>query len=237
MEDIDKIVTEVARKAVKEFLENLMNTERDVFLSENEGQKNGYYSRSMKTRIGEIKDLNVPRDREGSFQTAVFEPYSRSIGIDELILALYSKGVSTRNSAEIMQTIFQNRYSRSTISAITEATLEEVKRFQERSLDRRYIAIFPDGLFFFLRRDRVEKEPVIFAMGIKETGEYEILGFYLSAKETHNTYFTVIQDLYNRGIREPLLFIADGIPKLDEEIRRYFQELIFSYAQYMHPGI
>ncbi|MCL4451497.1 MAG: transposase [Candidatus Thermoplasmatota archaeon] len=135
-----------------------MNTERDVFLMENNGQKNGYYSRSMKTRMGEI--------------TAAFEPYSRSIGIDELILALYSKGISTRNSAEIMHTIFQNRYSKSTISTITEATLEEVKRFQERTLDKRYIAIFLDGLFFFLRRDTVEKEPVIFAMGIKETGDY-----------------------------------------------------------------
>ena len=74
MEDMDKIVTEVARKAVKEFLENLMNTERDVFLMENNGRKNGYYSRSMKTRMGEIRDLNVPRDREGSFQNPIPDP-------------------------------------------------------------------------------------------------------------------------------------------------------------------
>ena len=109
MEDKDKIVTEVARKAVKKFIENLMNTERYVFLMENQGQKNGYYSRSMKTRLGEINNLNVPRDREGSFQTAAFEPYSRPIGIDEIILALYSKGISTHNSAEIMQNICNNR--------------------------------------------------------------------------------------------------------------------------------
>lgn len=64
----------------------------------------------------------------------------------------------------------------------------------------------------------VEREPFTFAMGIRETGEYEIPGFYLFAKETHNPLFSVIQDLYNRGIREPLLFIADGIPKFDEEI-------------------
>ena len=204
-----------------------MKTERDVFLMENHGQKNGYYSRSMKTRMGEINNLNVPRDRDGSFRTALFEPYSRSIGIDELILAFYSKGISTRNSAEIMHTILQNRYSKSTISKITEVTLEEVRRFQERPLDRRYIAIFLDALFFFLRRDTVEKEPVIFAMGIKETGEYEVLGFYISSKDTHSTYFTVIQDLYNRGVREPLLFIADGIPKLDEEIRKIFPRAEF----------
>ena len=70
----------------------------------------------------------------------------------------------------------------------------------------------------------MENEPVIFAMEIRETGEYEIPRFYPFAKETRNTYFSVIQDLYNRGIREPLLFIADGIPKLDEEIRKIFPE-------------
>ncbi len=167
----------MARKAVKEYLESLMNTEREVFLNENAGTKNGYYSRTMKTRMGEISDLNVPRDREGLFSTAVFDPYSRSIGIDELILSLYSKGIFTRNAAEILETVFRNRYSKSTISRITEATMAEVEKFQKRSLDSRYIAIFLDGLFFFLRRDTVEKEPIIFALGIKETGEYEILGF------------------------------------------------------------
>ena len=98
--------------------------------------------------------------------------------------------------------------------------------FQDRPLEKRYIAVFLDGLFFFLRRDTVEKEPVIFAMRTLK-GEYEILGFYLSAKETHNTYSTIIQDLYNRGLREPLLFIADGVPKLDEEIRKIFPRAQF----------
>jgi transposase-like protein len=71
-----------------------MNTERDLFLMEDNGQKNGYYSRSMKIRMGEIRDLDVPRDPDGSFRTAAFEPYSQSIGIDEMLLALYSKGIS-----------------------------------------------------------------------------------------------------------------------------------------------
>ena len=78
-------------------------------------QKNGYYGRSMKTRMGEIKELNVPRDREGSFKTSVLEPYSRTTGIDKLIMALYSKGISTGNTAEIMNTISKYGYSKSTI--------------------------------------------------------------------------------------------------------------------------
>jgi len=73
----------------------------------------------------------------------------------------------------------------------------------------------------------VEKEPIIFAMGIKESGEYEILGFYISSKESHLSYNEVINDLYSRGVREPLLFIADGIPKLDEEIRKLYPRADF----------
>ena len=79
-----------------------------------------------------------------------------------------------------------------------------------------------DALFFFLRRDTVEKEPILFAMGIRESGEYEIMGFYLASKEPHLSYKEVIKDLYERGVREPLLFIADGLPKLDEEVRQIF---------------
>ena len=221
MEEIDKRIVEVARSAVKEYLVGLMNTERDVFIEEHGGLRNGFYERKVKTKFGEIDDLSVPRDREGRFRSAALEPYSRSIGLDELIISLYSKGVSTRKASEILEEIlFQNRYSRSSISRITDATMEEVRRFQSRPLESRYIAIFLDALFFFLRRDTVEKEPILFAMGIRESGEYEILGFYLASKESHLSYTAVINDLYNRGVREPLLFIADGLPKLDEEIRK-----------------
>lgn len=227
MEEMDKKIMEVARSAVKEYLEKLMTTERDVFLDEHGGLRNGHYERTMKTKFGEIDDLTVPRDREGRFRTAAFEPYSKSIGVDELIISLYSKGISTRKASDILESIFQNRYSPSSISRITDATLDEVKRFQGRHLESRYIAIFLDGLFFFLRRDTVEKEPILFAMGIRETGEYEILGFYLTSKESHNSYVSVIKDLYDRGVREPLLFIADGLPKLDEEVRKIFPRTDF----------
>jgi len=138
--------------------------------------------------------MNVPRDREGKFRTALFDPYARSIGIDELIISLYSKGISTRKMSEILESIFQNRYSRSSISRITEITIEEVKRFQNRPLYGRYIAIFLDALFFYLRRDTVDREPIIFAMGIKESGEYGII-FYISSKESHLSYNEVIKDL------------------------------------------
>lgn len=70
-----------------------MNTERGVFLKEHDGFRNGIYERRMKTKFGKIDDLTVPRDREGNYRVAVFEPYSKSMGVDELIISLYSKGI------------------------------------------------------------------------------------------------------------------------------------------------
>ena len=121
-----------------------------------------------------------------------------------------------------MEDILGSKYSKSTISRITDLTMEEVYKFVNRPLDKRYIAIFLDELFFYLRRGNVDKEPVIFALGIKETGEYEVLGFYLTVKESHNSYKEVLEDLYNRGLKEPLLIVADGIKNLDEEVMEIY---------------
>jgi len=78
MEEMDKRIMEVARNAVKEYLENLMKTERDVFIDKHGGIKNVYYGRAMKIKLGGIEDMNVPRDREGKFRTALFDPYAGS---------------------------------------------------------------------------------------------------------------------------------------------------------------
>ncbi|MFP3257127.1 MAG: transposase, partial [Candidatus Nanopusillus acidilobi] len=102
MEDLDKILSEVVRKTVKETLETIMNTERDIFIEKNDGTKNGTYRRTLNTKYGFIDDLRVPRDREGNFKTMVFEPYRRSLDIEDLILALYSNGISTRRISMIL---------------------------------------------------------------------------------------------------------------------------------------
>ena len=208
MEEIDKRIVEVARSAVKEYLERLMNTERDVFIEEHGGLRNGFHERKVKTKFREIEDLSVPRDREGRFRSAALEPYSRSIGLEELIISLYSKGVSTRKASEILEEIFQSR-----------------------PLESGYIAIFLDALSFFLRRDTVEKEPILFAMGIRESGEYEIPGFCPALEEPHRNYVAVIKDLYDRGVRKPLLFVADGLPKIDKEVTQVFPRADFQLCR------
>ena len=140
--DIDRILKE----AIKEKIEKLMEIELNAYLEDNPGIKNGKYKRDLKTKYGEIKQLNVPRDRESNFHTQVIDPYSRSIGIEDLIVSMYSNGISTRRIAGIMEDILGNKYSKSTISRITDLTMEEVYKFINRPLDKRYIAIFLDYL-------------------------------------------------------------------------------------------
>ena len=214
-------VEEVVEQTVKKQLETLMQIEHDQYLEENPGIKNGYYKRNLKTKYGELKQLSVPRNRDNSFHSAIVDN-NKAVGIDELITSLYSNGVSTRRISNILRGIFNNRYSPSSISRITDLALEEVNRFASRKLDKRYIAVMLDGLFFYPRRETVDKEPIIFALGIKESGEYEILGFYFTIKESHNSYKDVLEDLYRRGLKESLLFIADGITDLDEEVMKIY---------------
>ena len=187
-----------------------------------DGQRNGYYERDPGTRCGKINDLNVPRDRENEFQTAMFDRYQRNVGIDDLVVSMYSGGVSTRRMAEILEELFHKRYSRSTISRITDITVPEISKWISKPLEKRYIAVFMDAMFISLRRETVQKECVIFAMGIKETGQYEILGFYMNPVENHIAYMNVLMDLHERGMEEPLLFIADGLPGIEEEIKQLY---------------
>ena len=152
----------------------------------------------------------------------MFEPYQRSIGIDDLVVSLYSKGISTRKMAEILEELFHNKYSKSTISRITEITVPEIDKWRSRPLEKRYIAIFLDAMFLSLRRETVEEECIIFAMGIRESGYYEIMGFYMNPVENHIAYRNVLMDLHERGVEETLLFIADGLPGIEEEIKQLY---------------
>ena len=90
-------IDRILKEAIKERIEKLMEIELNAYLEDNPGIKNGKYKRDLKTKYGEIKQLSIPRDRDSNFHTQVIEPYNRSIGIEDLIVSMYSNGISTRN--------------------------------------------------------------------------------------------------------------------------------------------
>ena len=112
MEELDKRISEIVRSTVKEFIESLMKGEIQAFLEQNDGQRNGYYERDLGTRYRKIDDLRVPRDRDNEFQIPHFDRYQMNVGIDDLVVSMYSKGISIRRMAEILEELFHNKYSK-----------------------------------------------------------------------------------------------------------------------------
>lgn len=212
---------------IQDNLESMMRAEIAAFMESDESDRhnsrNGYYKRTLHTKYGNIENLSVPRDRNGQFQTQVFEPYQRRDGwLEEAVIQMYKSGMGTRDVARFIESMFGSHYSPTTISNITATVLEDIKNWQERPLAKRYSVIYLDGLYIKLKRNTVRGEVIYFAMGIDENGHRQILGFYVGGQESSNGWREVLKDLYSRGAQEVLLGVFDGLPGLGEAFRETY---------------
>jgi len=212
---------------IQENLERIMKAEIASFMDEhthgNHNSRNGYYKRSLHTRFGHIEDLQVPRDRNGEFQTQVFQPYQRRDGwLEEAVIQMYKSGMGTRDVARFVESMFGSHYSPTTVSNITATVLEDIQQWQSSPLKKRYSVIYLDGLYVKLKRGTVSGEVIYFAMGIDEDGHRQILGFYVGGQESANGWRDVLKDLYNRGAQEVLLGVFDGLPGLETAFKEMY---------------
>lgn len=219
----ENLVTEF----VKDNLESILRAEIQAFMSSEDtgtrNSRNGYYTRSLHTRYGHVEDLEVPRDRQGLFQTQLFEPYQRRDGwLEEAVIQMYKSGMGTRDVARFIESMFGSHYSPTTVSNITATVLEDIHHWQKRPLQKRYSVIYLDGLYVKLKRGTVSGEVVYFAMGIDDEGHRQILGFYVGGQESANGWREVLKDLYDRGAQEVLLGVFDGLPGLDAAFRETY---------------
>ncbi|MUT66967.1 IS256 family transposase [Paenibacillus sp. NEAU-GSW1] len=206
---------------VKDKIELVMKEEIKNFLHvehpDTPNTRNGYYPRTLETRFGKIEELQVPRDRQGDFQTQIFEPYQRRDGwLEEAVIRMYKGGMSTRDVAGFIEQVIGTHYSPTTISNITHTVMEDIQAWQNRPLKKRYSVVYLDGLYFSLRRDSVAKEAIYVAMGIDEDGYRQILGFYVGGIESAHGWKELLQGLYRRGATEVLLGVFDGLTGLEE---------------------
>jgi putative transposase len=212
---------------VKEKLEWIMKEEIRNFIhveqANERNSRNGYYERTLDTRYGKIDDLQVPRDRNGEFQTQVFEPYQRRDGwLEEAVIHMYKGGMSTRDVAKFIEGMFGSQYSPTTVSNITSTVLEDIEQWQKRPLEKRYAVIYLDGLYIKLKRDTVSSEVIYLAMGINEEGYREIIGFYIGGHESANGWKDVLKDLYRSGVEEVLVGVFDGLPGLEDAFKEVY---------------
>jgi transposase-like protein len=221
-------IDELLRQTVQDTINKMMKHELTVFLDYEKYDPIGYNSgnsrngynpeREIQTRFGPIK-VQIPRDRLGEFRNQLFRPYqTRSDRLEDTIILLYQKGITTRQIAEMIEGMYGYHYSAQQISKLTQLTQESVNAWHSRTLNRRYVILFCDATYLNVRRDTVAKEALHVVVGIDDKGYKEVLDYRLYPQESAENYREMLEDIKARGAQEVLLVASDGLSGFAEMI-------------------
>jgi len=219
--ELENAVNELLKLELTGFL-NYEKYDRSGFNSGN--SRNGYYERKMNTVHGEL-NLVIPRDRNGEFESPVVPKYGRrDTGTEDLILKLFQSGLTNMEISEIVELLYAKKYSRGTISNITDLVAVNVEAFRKRSLSNEYAVIYLDATYVPLRRDTVQKEAIHIVLGITMEGTKELLGYAVAPNESASVWESLLSDIQSRGVERPLLFVTDGLKGIEETILRFYPQ-------------
>lgn len=191
--------------------------------SDNPNYRNGHSKKRLKSKYGEI-DVAIPRDREGTFEPQLVRKRERLLnGSEDLILSLYTKGMSVRDIQHHLDDLYGYELSEQTISNITSAIIEKAKEWQNRPLEAIYPIIFMDATVLKIRVDRVVKNIAAYIMlGITLDGKKEIIGIWIGENETSKYWLTLLNELKNRGVEDVLIFAIDGLNGFNQAIQAVY---------------
>jgi len=214
----------------KALAERILDAEMDVHLgSEVErvggNHRNGHSKKTVLTDSAAL-ELSIPRDRHGHFEPQLIEKYRRRFpGFDEKIIALYARGMSTRDIQAHVRDLYGLAISPDLVSAVTDAVLDEVKAWQSRPLESTYAVVYYDALRVKIRDEgTVRNKAVYLAIGIRCTGYKEILGLWIEQNEGAKFWLKVMTELKNRGVQDILVAVVDGLKGFPEAIESVFPE-------------
>ncbi|MBU2714513.1 IS256 family transposase, partial [Zooshikella harenae] len=181
--------------------------------------RNGYTSKQLKTEDGSF-ELNTPRDRKGSFEPQLVKKYqTRFTSMDDKILSLYAKGMTTREIVAAFQELYGAEVSPTLISKVTDTVIEQVVEWQSRPLDEVYPIVYLDCIMVKVRQDkRVVNKAVYVALGVNLEGQKELLGLWLGEQEGAKFWLSVLTELQNRGVQDILIACVDGLKGFPEAI-------------------
>jgi transposase-like protein len=172
--------------------------------------------------------IEVPRDRAGSFEPQIVRKRQRRLtGVDQIVLSLYAKGLTTGEISAHFAEIYGASVSRETVSRITDKVLEEMTDWQNRPLDGVYAAVFIDAIVVKVRDGQVANRPVYAAIGVSLEGEKDILGLWAgTGGEGAKFWMAVLTDLRNRGVRDAFFVVCDGLKGLPEVVGNTWPQAI-----------
>jgi putative transposase len=222
------LVKDLTRRLVERVLEGEMTAhlgyERHAQEGRNGGNsRNGKTSKRVKTDSAEM-GIEVPRDREGNFDPQMVAKGQRRLpGFDEKVIALYARGMTTREIQGHLKELYQVEVSPTLISAVTDAVMEDVRAWQARALDPVYPIVYLDAIHVKLRRaGHVQSQAVYLALAINLHGHKELLGLWVGEAEGAKFWLSVLTELKNRGVQDILIAAVDGLKGFPDAIEAVF---------------
>lgn len=216
----------------KATVEAALNVELDAHLgyakhdkADQPNSRNGRSRKTLRTEDGPF-ELETPRDRDGSFSpTLVKKHQTRFTTMDDKILSLYAKGMSTREIVATFKEMYGAEVSASLISKVTDTVIDQVVEWQNRPLDAVYAIVYLDCIVVKIRQDkRVINKAVYLALGVNLEGHKELLGLWLSENEGAKFWLNVLTELQNRGVKDPLIACVDGLKGFPDAINTVFPQ-------------
>lgn len=189
-------------------------------------RRNGHSKKTIAGDIGEVT-IATPRDRDGTFEPQLIRKYQRRLeGFDEKILALYAKGMTTRDIQDVVQQLYGVEVSATLVSQVTEDLDEEVKAWRTRRLDGIWPIVYFDGIVVHVRGDdgRVSAHTMYVALGVNLEGRKELLGLWLAKTEGAKFWLSCLTDLKNRGLEDIFIACVDGLSGFPEAINTAYPE-------------
>ena len=221
------------KETIAEFMEDGLETELDDELGysrydycnkNTENSRNGHSSKTLRTSFGDV-EVAVPRDRKGEFEPQLLKKNQTSISqdIEEKILSMYAKGMTTGDIEAHIQDIYGVDVSDTTVSRITDKILPVAKEWQQRPLEAVYTVVFLDAIHYHVRSEgHIVKKAVYIAIGIDLDGHKDVLGMWVGENESAKYWATVLNSLRNRGIEDIFIACTDNLCGFSTAIEAVF---------------
>ena len=226
----EKDLNAFSQMLTKITVEAALNAELDEHLgygkyqqSDTENSRNGFSRKTLKTEDGQF-EVNIPRDRDSSFEPQLVGKHqTRFTSLDDKILGLYAKGMTTREIVAAFKELYGADVSATLISKVTDAVITQVTDWQSRPLYAVYPIVYLDCIVVKIRQDRqVVNKAVYLALGVNMEGRKELLGLWLSENEGSKFWLGVLTELQNRGVKDILIACVDGLKGFPDAINAVF---------------
>lgn len=227
-----KELTGFFQEMFKEAVQELLKAEMDEHVgyekhatesSQFSNSRNGKSTKKVKTKLGEI-DIEVPRDRDGSFEPQLVPKRKRVLEeIEDHVLSLYTYGMSTRDIESHIRELYGVEMSEATVSHITDRIIDHIEQWKARPLEKMYMVVWMDAIVFKVRHQgKVTDKAVQIAVGLNKEGRKEVLGMWMCENESASFWMTVLTNLQMRGIEDILITSTDNLKGFTEAIKAVF---------------